>query len=215
MTNTPQNRGGVDGFAARSSPPPDHGITPIRRCKPPTRTRRLSACHVWEGVTCRHWEEIMDMSGLFKGNNAPAVLAAPLFAALLLALSPPSHAQTAGFGGDQLRCYEKCQNACGEGATEAAFKKCVNANDIQWHKGCTGPLSNGDWNPFYAVMDKAALIHTDRGAILQYRCTENQTRSRELAFKTPRQLCADYMHLIVNRDHQACLKNVPACRKKC
>lgn len=156
------------------------------------------------------------MAETIRKTIALAALATLMIAAILLPLSPPSLAQSAGFGGDQLRCYEKCQNACGEGATEAAFKKCVNANDIQWHKGCKGTASTKAWNPFYAVMDKAALIYTHDGkARLYYRCTENQTHNREYAFKTPRQLCADYLHLIVNRDHQQCLKNIPACKKKC
>jgi hypothetical protein len=165
-------------------------------------------------------KEIREMADTIKKNIVLTALTTLLFAAMLFALSLPAHAQKAGFGGNQLRCYEKCQSACGPGVTEAAFKRCVNANNIQWGKGCKYGKTYGKdiklWRPFYGVKDPAALKTTIRGKkVLVYRCTENQKGYGRTPFKSPRKLCGEYFHLVIHPAHQRCLKNIPVCKKKC
>ncbi len=150
------------------------------------------------------------------GNIIKDIRALPVrlltFSMLLVCIGAISaYAQDTGFGGDQLRCYEECQEKCGLGVTEGRFKNCVSRNEDAFKKYCRGGTNHGHsnedniWYPNVGVGKKVL------------KCNGNPVYAPQVVgpYKSPQNLCSEYLSLIVHRDHQICLKTIPDCRLQC
>jgi hypothetical protein len=148
------------------------------------------------------------MIGFSEKNSRMSLNLILVFVIALLISTLPAQAKKPGFGGDQLRCYEKCED-CGTGATEKKFNSCLKVATVQLSE-CKRRIRNkfGNDGPYpgsWDICDEIKQFYNNWNDLFQGKSPD----------RTPRDWCKQQLHSVVYPDHQRCLKNIPACRSKC